>query len=131
MDITTEPLVCVEGEVERIVYESEDTGFFVGRLREEGKCDLTTFVGNLMAVSPGETVKAAVRPPDANTMVASSVSPGAGWKSSVNVPLPLVLAVASSVTVTAPCWALMACGEGLMERPGLGRGGSTPVPARA
>ena len=57
MDITTEPLVCVEGEVERIVYESEDTGFFVGRLREEGKCDLTTFVGNLMAVSPGETVR--------------------------------------------------------------------------
>jgi len=52
-----ESLVSVEGEVERIVYESEETGFFVGRLRQEGQRELTTFVGNLMAVSPGETVR--------------------------------------------------------------------------
>jgi len=54
---STEPIECVEGQVERIVYESEDTGFFVARLREEAKPDLTTFVGNLMAVSPGETLR--------------------------------------------------------------------------
>jgi len=47
----------IEGVVERIVYESEDTGFFVGRLREEGKPELTTFVGNLMAISIGETIR--------------------------------------------------------------------------
>ena len=57
MTTPDESLACVEGEVERIVYESDDTGFFVGRLREEGKRDLTTFVGNLMAVSPGETIR--------------------------------------------------------------------------
>jgi exodeoxyribonuclease V alpha subunit len=57
MATTEEPLACVEGEIERIVYESEETGFFVGRLREPGKPDVTTFVGNVMAVSPGETVR--------------------------------------------------------------------------
>ncbi len=57
MTTPDESIACVEGEVERIVYESDDTGFFVGRLREEGKQDLTTFVGNLMAVSPGETIR--------------------------------------------------------------------------
>ncbi len=55
--VPNETLACIEGEVERIVYESEETGFFVGRLREPSKPELTTFVGNLMAVSPGETVR--------------------------------------------------------------------------
>ena len=55
-DGDTEP-ACVEGVVERIVYESEETGFLVARLREVGKRGLTTFVGNLMAVSSGETVR--------------------------------------------------------------------------
>ncbi|MCH8205048.1 MAG: ATP-dependent RecD-like DNA helicase, partial [Candidatus Hydrogenedentes bacterium] len=49
--------VTVEGVIERIVYESPDTGFFVARLRQEGNPDLVTFVGNLMAVSPGETIR--------------------------------------------------------------------------
>jgi len=53
----SEGLACVEGAIERIVYESEETGFFVARLREEGKRELTTFVGNLMAISAGETVR--------------------------------------------------------------------------
>ena len=52
-----EPVVCIEGTVERIVFESEETGFVVARLREERKHDLTTFVGNLVAVSAGETVR--------------------------------------------------------------------------
>lgn len=47
----------VEGVVERIVYENPDTGFFVGRLRVAGQADLVTFVGNLMAVSAGETIR--------------------------------------------------------------------------
>lgn len=49
--------IVVEGVVERIVYESDDTGFLVARLQEEGKQNLTTFVGTVMAVSPGETVR--------------------------------------------------------------------------
>jgi len=48
---------CVEGVVERVVYESADTGFFVGRLRDEAAHALVTFVGNLMAVSAGETIR--------------------------------------------------------------------------
>lgn len=47
----------IEGVVERIVYENAETGFFVARLRERGKPGLTTFVGNLAAVSPGDTVR--------------------------------------------------------------------------
>ena len=57
MDTTEEAQNCVEGVIDRIVYESEETGFFVGRLREEGKQELTTFVGNLMAISIGETIR--------------------------------------------------------------------------
>ena len=50
-------LIEIEGVVERIVYESPDTGFFVARMREADNPNLTTFVGNLMAVSPGETIR--------------------------------------------------------------------------
>jgi len=51
------PPVCLEGVVKRIVFESPETGFMVGRLEIEGEWDLTTFVGNLLAVSEGETVR--------------------------------------------------------------------------
>ncbi|MCH7595761.1 MAG: AAA family ATPase, partial [Planctomycetes bacterium] len=47
----------VEGVVERIVYENPDNGFFIARLRQEGNPELVTFVGNLMAVSAGETIR--------------------------------------------------------------------------
>jgi exodeoxyribonuclease V alpha subunit len=47
----------VEGVIERIVYENPDTGFFVARLREDNRPEPVTFVGNLMAVSPGETIR--------------------------------------------------------------------------
>ncbi|MCC6142758.1 MAG: ATP-dependent RecD-like DNA helicase [Candidatus Hydrogenedentes bacterium] len=52
-----DPLVTIEGAVERIVFESADTNFIVGRLREKHCRELVTFVGNLMAISPGETVR--------------------------------------------------------------------------
>jgi len=57
MNSTDESSGRIEGVVERIVYENAETGFFVARLREKDKHDLTTFVGNVMAVSPGETVR--------------------------------------------------------------------------
>ncbi len=50
-------LACVEGVVERVVYENPENGFFVARLKTEDSPDLVTFVGNLMAVSPGETIR--------------------------------------------------------------------------
>ena len=52
----TEP-TALEGVVERIVFESEESGFFVARLRVENNPELVTFVGNIMAVSPGETIR--------------------------------------------------------------------------
>ena len=55
--LDAEPIITIEGAVERIVYESEETGFFVARLRQPGNVDLVTFVGNLMAISPGETIR--------------------------------------------------------------------------
>lgn len=53
----TLPEAAVEGTVERIVFESPDTGFVVARLQEQGKPNLTTFVGHALAISPGETVR--------------------------------------------------------------------------
>ncbi|HQM49327.1 MAG TPA: ATP-dependent RecD-like DNA helicase, partial [Candidatus Hydrogenedentes bacterium] len=47
----------VEGVVDRIVYESAETGFFVARLRDKKTRDLVTFVGNVAAVSAGETIR--------------------------------------------------------------------------
>jgi exodeoxyribonuclease V alpha subunit len=52
----TEP-VTVEGVVDKIVFESADSGFFVGRVRETGTNELVTIVGTVMAVSPGETIR--------------------------------------------------------------------------
>ncbi len=52
-----EELERIDGVLERIVYESPDTGFFVGRLRDDKAGAEVTCVGNVMAVSPGETVR--------------------------------------------------------------------------
>lgn len=51
------PAATLEGMVQRIVYENAETGFFVGRLQVPGRPDVVTFVGDLMAVSPGETIR--------------------------------------------------------------------------
>lgn len=51
------PEETLEGVVDKIVYENQENGFFVGRLRQSDMGPLITFVGNLMAVSPGETIR--------------------------------------------------------------------------
>jgi exodeoxyribonuclease V alpha subunit len=52
------PVVAtLEGVVQRIVYENPETGFFVARLQVPGRAEVVTFIGNLMAVSPGETIR--------------------------------------------------------------------------
>lgn len=55
--LDVEPIVTVEGTVERIVYESAETNFLVGRMRPPSGDVLITFVGNAMSVSPGETIR--------------------------------------------------------------------------
>lgn len=50
-------LVAVRGSVERIVYENADTGFLVGRLKQEDSGQEITFVGSFLAVSPGDCMR--------------------------------------------------------------------------
>lgn len=51
------PPVTLEGVVKRIVFESPESGFLVGRLDVASEPEPVTFVGNLLAVSEGETVR--------------------------------------------------------------------------
>jgi exodeoxyribonuclease V alpha subunit len=51
------PPVMLEGVVKRIVFESPESGFLVGRLDVASEPEPVTFVGNLLAVSEGETVR--------------------------------------------------------------------------
>ena len=55
MDVSThKPTVELRGQVERITYTNEETGYTVARVRVRGQKDLVTVVGNLMAPTPGE-----------------------------------------------------------------------------
>ncbi|MCY4403174.1 MAG: AAA family ATPase [Candidatus Poribacteria bacterium] len=46
----------LNGILERIVYENPDTGYTVGRLSARGHPELVTIVGNLVSVTPGESL---------------------------------------------------------------------------
>ncbi|MBI2425567.1 MAG: ATP-dependent RecD-like DNA helicase [Candidatus Hydrogenedentes bacterium] len=50
-------MVTLEGVVERIVYENAESGFLVARMQVAHAPELTTFVGNMLAINPGETVR--------------------------------------------------------------------------
>lgn len=45
------------GYIESVVFSSEETGFTVARLKEPKKTTLTTLVGQLPSVQPGETIR--------------------------------------------------------------------------
>jgi len=47
----------VEGILERITYSSEESGFVVAKLQEREKREITTIVGNLAGINPGESLK--------------------------------------------------------------------------
>ena len=47
----------LEGQVERITYTNEDTGFTVARVNVRGYPDPVTIVGNLISPTPGEILK--------------------------------------------------------------------------
>ncbi len=47
----------IYGCLERITYYNEETNFIVARLQEKGKRGLTTIVGNLAGLNPGEYLK--------------------------------------------------------------------------
>ncbi|MDE0400194.1 MAG: AAA family ATPase [Candidatus Poribacteria bacterium] len=46
----------LQGILERIVYESHDTGYIVGRFSARDYAELVTVVGNLASVNPGESL---------------------------------------------------------------------------
>lgn len=47
----------IYGFLERISYHNEETQFCVAKIKEKGKQELTTIVGSLAGVSPGESLK--------------------------------------------------------------------------
>jgi exodeoxyribonuclease V alpha subunit len=47
----------IQGLLERISYHNEENDFVVAKLREKEKKELTTIVGNLSGVNPGESLK--------------------------------------------------------------------------
>ena len=51
----------ITGYVERITYCSEESGFTVARVREKGKRELSTVVGSLSGLNPGESLRATGR----------------------------------------------------------------------
>jgi exodeoxyribonuclease V alpha subunit len=50
-------LESISGSVERITFANPDTGWTVARLRRPGRRDLVTIVGNMIALTPGESLQ--------------------------------------------------------------------------
>jgi exodeoxyribonuclease V alpha subunit len=50
-------LIELQGQIERITYTSEESGFTVARVKVPGHQDLVCVVGNLLAPMPGEIIK--------------------------------------------------------------------------
>ncbi|GBC62570.1 recombinase RecD [Desulfonema ishimotonii] len=50
-------LVDLQGQIERITYTNEESGYTIARLKVPGQRDLVTIVGNLMAPMPGEIIR--------------------------------------------------------------------------
>ena len=49
--------VFLQGRIERITYINDENGYTVARVKVDGRRDLVTVVGNLMAPTPGEILK--------------------------------------------------------------------------
>ncbi|WP_298771808.1 helix-hairpin-helix domain-containing protein [uncultured Shewanella sp.] len=52
-----QPLVQLQGSVERVTFHSEATGFFVIRVKCKGQLDLVTMTGSTPSITPGEFVE--------------------------------------------------------------------------
>ena len=50
-------LTQLSGQIERITFTNEENGFTIAQVKVEGKKDLVTVVGNLMAPTPGEILE--------------------------------------------------------------------------
>ncbi|MGA1843711.1 MAG: ATP-dependent RecD-like DNA helicase [bacterium] len=54
---TSSDLLCLQGEMERVVYQSDEDSFTVARFRPAGQPGEITITGNLAGVQPGEILK--------------------------------------------------------------------------
>ena len=50
-------LTNLSGQIERITYTNEETGFTIAKVKVQGRQDLVTIVGNLIAPTPGEILE--------------------------------------------------------------------------
>lgn len=50
-------LTDLQGQIERITYTNDETGYTIAKLKVYGRRDLVTVVGNFMAPTPGEILK--------------------------------------------------------------------------
>jgi exodeoxyribonuclease V alpha subunit len=51
------PLTVLYGQIERISYTNEENGFTIAKVRIQGRRELATVVGNMMAPTPGEILE--------------------------------------------------------------------------
>ncbi len=49
--------VFLQGQIERITYTNDENGYTVAKVKIDGRRDLVTVVGNLIAPTPGEIIK--------------------------------------------------------------------------
>jgi len=47
----------LSGQIERITFTSEETGYTVAKIKVYGRRDLVTIIGNMINPTPGEIIK--------------------------------------------------------------------------
>ena len=55
----TTNLERLSGQIERVTYCNDETGYTIARLKVYGRRDLVTVVGNIVSPTPGATLKMA------------------------------------------------------------------------
>jgi len=55
--MTSENLIELQGQIERVTYTNEETGYTIARVKVYGRRELVTVVGNVFHPTPGEIIK--------------------------------------------------------------------------
>ena len=50
-------LIDLQGQIERVTYTNEESGYTIAKIKVYGRRDLVTVVGNILCPSPGEIIK--------------------------------------------------------------------------
>ena len=57
MQIGTDPLSKLRGQIERITFANEENGFTIAKMKVKGEKELVTVVGNFLGINPGEVLE--------------------------------------------------------------------------